>query len=54
MPSRSKAQQEMMAIDLERKRAGKPTRTGMTEQQLEDFARTPRKGLPQRVKPKKK
>lgn len=42
-----------MAIDLERARAGKPTRTGMTIQQLEDFARTSRKGLPDRVTPKR-
>ena len=39
---------------LERARAGKKTRTGMSEAQLEDFASTKRKGLPQRVKKKKK
>lgn len=47
MPATSKRQQELMGAELARKRAGKRTRTGMTIQQLEDFARTPRKGLPQ-------
>lgn len=56
MPSVSKKQQELMGAALARKRAGRPLPGDpqMTEQQLEDFARTPRKGLPQRVKPKKK
>jgi hypothetical protein len=48
MPSKSKSQQEFMGAELERKRAGKKTRTGMSEEQLEDFASTKRKGLPQR------
>jgi len=38
-----------MGADLARARAGKKTRTGMSERQLEDFAGTKRKGLPQRV-----
>jgi len=50
MPAKSKAQQELMGADLERARKGQKTRTGMTTSQLEDFARTKRKGLPQRVK----
>jgi Protein of unknwon function (DUF3008) len=54
MPSKSKVQQEFMGADLARKRAGKKTKTGMSEKQLEDFASTKRKGLPQRVKPKGK
>jgi len=54
VPAKSKAQQEMMGADLARARAGKPTRTGMSVKQLEDFARTKRKGLPQHVKKKKK
>ena len=54
MPARSKAQQEMMGADLARARKGQKTRTGMSEKQLEDFASTKRKGLPERVKPKKK
>ena len=53
MPSKSKAQQRFMGAELARKRAGKPTRTHMTESQLEDFATTPRKRLPSRVKPKR-
>jgi hypothetical protein len=53
-PSVSKSQQEMMGADLARKRAGKPTRTGMSERQLEEFASTKRKGLPKHVKKKKK
>ena len=49
-PSVSKAQQRMMAMDLARKRAGKKTRTGMSEKQLEEFASTSRKKLPARKK----
>lgn len=49
MPSESQVQQEFMGAELARKRAGKPTRTKMTESQLEDFASTKRKGLPKRV-----
>ena len=49
-PAVSKAQQRLMAADLARKRAGKKTRTGMTEKQLEEFAETKRKGLPVRKK----
>lgn len=48
MPAESKVQQEMMGADLARLRAGKPTRTHMSETQLEEFAGTPRKGLPER------
>lgn len=50
MPARSKAQQRLMGADLARKRAGKKTRTGMSEKQLEEFASTKRKGLPARKK----
>lgn len=42
-----------MGAELARKRAGKKTKTGMTAQQLLDFATTPRKGLPTKAKPKK-
>ena len=52
MPAKSKAQQKMMGADLARARAGKKTRTGMSESQLEDFASTKRKELPARVKKK--
>mgnify|MGYP001567992092 FL=1 len=49
-PSVSKAQQRLMAIDLARKRAGKKTKTGMSEKQLRDYASTPRKNLPAKKK----
>jgi len=45
MPAKSKKQQMLMGADLARKRAGKKTRTGMTEKQLEEFASTKRKRL---------
>ena len=35
-----------MAADLARKRAGKKTRTGMTERQLEEFAMKPKSKMP--------
>ena len=50
-PAKSKAQQRLMGADLARARAGKKTRTGMSEKRLEEFASTPRKGLPSKVKP---
>lgn len=50
MPAKSKKQQRLAGADLARKRAGKKTRTGMTEAQLEDFARTKRKKLPARTR----
>lgn len=54
MPAKSKAQQRMMGADLARARAGKKTKTGMSEGQLEDFASTKRKGLPSKVSPRSK
>ena len=54
MPAKSKVQQELMGADYARAKAGKKTRTGMTTQQLKEFASTPRKGLPQRVKAKRR
>ena len=42
MPSRTRRQQRFMGAELARKRAGKKTATGMTEQQLRDFARKPK------------
>jgi len=53
MPAKSKDQQELMGADLARARAGKKTKTGMTVEQLLEFARTPRKNLPKRITPKK-
>ena len=52
-PAKSKAQQRLMGADLARARAGKKTRTGMTQAQLEEYASTPRKGVPARAKGKR-
>jgi hypothetical protein len=38
MPAKSEKQRKFMGAELARKRAGKKTRTGMSEKQLEDFA----------------
>lgn len=38
MPAKSEKQRRFMGAELERKREGKKTQTGMTEAQLEDFA----------------
>jgi hypothetical protein len=54
MPAKSKAQQRMAGADLARARAGKKTRTGMTKAQLEEFAATPRTGLPKTVKKRRR
>ena len=51
-PAKSKAQQRFMGAELARKRAGKKTKTDMTAKQLKEFASTPRKGLPAKVKSK--
>ena len=53
MPAKSKKQQMFMGAELARKRAGKKTRTGMSEEELREFATTKRKGLPLRKKKKK-
>lgn len=50
MPAKSKKQQQLMGADLERARKGQKTVTGMSTSQLEDYASTPHKGLPRRVK----
>ena len=50
MPAKSKAQQRLMGADLARARAGKKTRTGMSQSRLEEYASTKRKGLPARHK----
>jgi hypothetical protein len=52
MPAKSKAQQRFMGAELARKRAGKKTVTGMSEEQLGEFAGTKQKGLPPRKKKK--
>ena len=38
MPSTSAKQRRFMGAELQRKREGKKTKTGMSEKQLEDFA----------------
>ena len=43
MPAKSEKQRKFMGAELERKREGKKTRTGMSEKQLEDFAAKPDK-----------
>lgn len=43
MPAKSEKQRRFMGADLARARAGKKTKTGMTEDQLEDYARKPGK-----------
>jgi len=48
MPAKSKKQQQFMGAELARKRAGKRTKTKMTEKQLEDYASTKHKGLPKK------
>ena len=50
MPAVSKKQQKFMGAELSRKRAGKKTKTKMSEKQLEEFAHTKRKGLPKKKK----
>ena len=52
-PAVSKKQQKFFGAELGRKRAGKKTKTKMTEKQLEEFASTKRKGLPARKKSSK-
>ena len=43
MPAKTPKQRRLMGADLARKRAGKKTRTGMTEAQLEEYASTPKR-----------
>ncbi len=38
MPAKTEKQRKFMGAELQRKREGKKTKTGMSEQQLEDFA----------------
>ena len=55
MPAKSKKQQAFMGAELAKKRAGQPTQTDMGAPQLEEFAATKTKGLPEKVgKPKPK
>lgn len=43
MPAVSEKQRRFMGAELARQRAGEKTRTGMSEGQLRDFARTRKK-----------
>ena len=43
MPAVSEKQRRFMGAELGRQRAGEKTRTGMSESQLEDFARKRKK-----------
>lgn len=54
MPSKSQAQQRFMGYELSKQRKTGHNDTKMSASQLADFAATKRKGLPVRVKPKKK
>ena len=38
MPAKSEKQRKFMGAELERKREGKKTKTGMTEKELEKYA----------------
>jgi hypothetical protein len=56
MPAVSDRQQRFMGAELARKRAGKQTQTGMSEAQLEDFAKkkAPAAGRVKKKPPKPK
>ncbi len=43
MPAKTEKQRRFMGAELARKRAGKKTRTGMNEKQLQEFAQKARK-----------
>lgn len=43
MPAKTEKQRRFMGADLARKRAGKKTKTGMSEKQLKDFAKKKRR-----------
>jgi hypothetical protein len=51
VPAKSDKQRRFMGAELARKRAGKKTQTGMTEAQLEEFAKKPKKSRPVPRKP---
>ena len=53
-PAKSKAQQMFFGAELQRKRAGKKTKTKMSEAQLREYASTLTKGLPAKVKKRRK
>jgi len=53
MPAVSKKQHGFMGAELRRKRAGKRTKTKMTEEELKEFTSTPSKHLPKKKRKKK-
>ncbi len=42
-PAKTRRQQKFFGADLARKRAGKKTKTGLSEKKLREHARSPRK-----------
>jgi hypothetical protein len=50
MPSSTEKQRRFMGAELERKREGKKTETGMSEKQLEEFASKPTSDAKTRAK----
>ena len=50
MPSVSKRQRRFMGAELGRLQAGKKTQTGMSEEQLKDYASTKEASLPLKKK----
>lgn len=44
MPAKSERQRRFMGAELARKRSGKRTKTGMSERQLAEYARKPKRG----------
>jgi hypothetical protein len=43
MPAKSEKQRKFMGAEMQRKREGKKTKTGMSEDELEEYASKPRK-----------
>jgi hypothetical protein len=54
MPSVSERQRRYMGAELARKRAGKKTHTGMSEQQLREYASKPVQKISKRPKIRRK
>lgn len=51
MPATSERQRKFMGAELARKRAGKKTQTGMSESQLEEYAKGSLKEKPAKKRP---
>ncbi len=52
MPAKTKRQQRFMGAELARRRSGKKTKTGMSEQQLREFVSKKENNMPRRRKSK--